>query len=91
MINMPSSFLMDGPKVCARLCRRVCGPLVEGLPVEDPCKPVIFLKLLPAQVFANYPQSFVRGSTLNAVQKSRAVFLMRKAAKAVATAKRFRT
>ena len=80
------AFLIpDGrPKVCARLAEELRA-LVERIPVEDPVTGDV-LKITVSAGFANYPQS-LSGPHFKRTAEEQSRILMRKAAKAVATAK----
>ncbi|SDL04698.1 diguanylate cyclase (GGDEF) domain-containing protein [Maridesulfovibrio ferrireducens] len=80
------AFLIpDGrPKVCAQLAEKM-RLIVERIPVEDPVTGDI-LKISTSAGFANYPQS-LSGPHFKRSATEQGRILMRKAAKAVATAK----
>lgn len=82
------AFLIpDGrPKVCARLAEELRA-LVESTPVEDPVTGDV-IKISASAGYANYPQS-LSGPHFKRTADEQGRILMRKAAKAVATAKDF--
>ena len=82
------AFLIpDGrPKVCAQLAEKM-RVIVERLHVEDPVTGDI-LKISTSAGFANYPQS-LSGPHFKRSAAEQGRILMRKAAKAIATAKDF--
>lgn len=80
------AFLIpDGrPKVCARLAEELRA-LVESIPVEDPVTSDV-IKISASAGYANYPQS-LSGPHFKRTAEEQSRILMRKASKAVATAK----
>lgn len=82
------AFLIpDGrPKACAKLAEELRA-LVESFPVEDPVTGDV-IKVSVSAGYANYPQS-LSGPHFKRSADEQARILMRKAAKAVATAKDF--
>ncbi|CCO25163.1 Diguanylate cyclase and serine/threonine protein kinase with TPR repeats [Maridesulfovibrio hydrothermalis AM13 = DSM 14728] len=82
------AFLIpDGrPKVCAKLAEELRA-LVESIPVQDPVTRDV-IKISVSAGFANYPQA-LSGPHFKRTAEEQSRILMRKAAKAVATAKDF--